>query len=113
MKITIKKTLDVTESLEEYIEERIAPLRKFLEPFERNGEVELRLEVSRTSEHHRKGDEVFMAAADLVLLGSVLRSEASSADIRKAIDEVRNKLHMEIEKYKTKHSHSADAGREK
>ncbi|HUC31249.1 MAG TPA: ribosome-associated translation inhibitor RaiA [Candidatus Paceibacterota bacterium] len=113
MKITIKKTLDVTPPLETYIEEKLMPLAKFLEPYERNGETELRLEVSRTSEHHRKGDEVFMAAADLELPGKVLRSEASAADIRAAIDQVRTMLHMEIEKYKTKHSYSTETEREK
>ena len=110
MNITIKKTLDVTPSLETYIEEKLLPLAKFVKPFEKQGEITLRLEVARTSAHHHKGEEVFMASADMNLPGKVLRGEASASDIRKAIDEVRNILHMEIEKYKTKH---ADAPREK
>jgi ribosomal subunit interface protein len=106
MKITIKKTLDVTPSLETYIGEKLMPLAKFVKAFDREGVVELKLEVSRTSNHHRKGDEVFMAAADLRLPGKILRGEASASDIRKAIDEVRDILHMEIEKYKSKHADS-------
>ena len=82
------------------------PLAKFVKAFDREGVVELKLEVSRTSNHHRKGDEVFMAAADLRLPGKILRGEASASDIRKAIDEVRDILHMEIEKYKSKHADS-------
>ncbi len=113
MNITIKKTLDVTPPLETYIEEKLMPLAKFVEPYEKEGKVALHLEVARTTQHHRKGEEVFMASADLELPGSVLRGEASSADIRKAIDEVRNMLHMEIQKYKTKHSHSTETEREK
>lgn len=113
MNITIKKSLDVTPPLETYIEGKLAPLAKFVEPYERKGEVELHLEVSRTTEHHRKGEEVFMAAGDLELPGAVLRGEASASDIRKAINEVRNKLHMEIQKYKTKHSPSTETEREK
>jgi ribosomal subunit interface protein len=108
MKIITKKTLDVTEPLEVYIKEKLMPLAKFVEPYEKEGEVTVRLEVSRTSEHHRKGDEVFMAAADLELPGKVLRSEASASDIRKAIDEVRTMLHMEIQKYKTKNAPSQE-----
>lgn len=104
MNITIKKTLDVTPPLEEYIEQKLTPLAKFVKPFEKEGDVELWLEVSRTSQHHRKGDEVFKAVADLRLPGKILRGEAMASDIRKAIDELRNILHMEIEKYKTKHS---------
>jgi ribosomal subunit interface protein len=105
MNIIIKKTLDVTPLLEQYIEGKLMPLGKFLEPYEKEGEVELRLEVSRTTQHHRKGDEVFMAIIDIPLPGKILRSEASASDIRKAIDEARNMMHMEIQKYKTKHSH--------
>jgi len=104
MNIITKKTLDVTAPLETYIEEKLMSLAKFIEPYEKEGEVTLRLEVSRTTQHHRKGEEVFMAAADLELPGVVLRGEASSSDIRKAIDEVRNMLHMEIQKYKTKNA---------
>jgi len=113
MKIIIKKSLDVTPSLETYIEEKLTPMAKFVEPYERDGEVTLRLEVARTTEHHRKGDEIFMAALDLELPGKVLRSEASAADIRKSIDEVRNMMHMEIQKYKTKHFPSTETEREK
>jgi ribosomal subunit interface protein len=102
MNITIKKTLDVTAPLETYIEEKLMPLAKFVKAFDGGGAVELRLEVSRTSRHHRKGEEVFMACADLRLPGKILRSEASASDIRKAIDQVRDMLHMEIEKYKTR-----------
>ena len=104
MKIITKKTLDVTSSLEIYIEEKLMPLEKFVEPVDKEGETVLRLEVSRTTQHHQKGDEVFMARADLSLPGKVLRAESSASDIRKAIDEVRNMLHIEIQKYKTKNT---------
>jgi ribosomal subunit interface protein len=113
MNITIKKTLDVTPPLETYIEEKLSPVAKFIKPYDQDGTVELHLEVSRTSNHHKKGEEVFLACADLGLPGKVLRAEASAADIRKAIDELRNILHMEIEKYKTKHSPSNETEREK
>lgn len=106
MKIITKNTLDVTPSLATYIEEKLMPLAKFVDPFEKEGETVLRLEVSRTTQHHQKGNEVFMARADLSVSGKVLRGEASASDIRKAIDEVRNMLHMEIQKYKTKNAPS-------
>lgn len=112
MKIITKKTLEVTAPLATYIEEKLGSLEKFMGPFEKEGETTLRLEVSRTSEHHRKGDEVFMAVANLDLPGKVLRSEASASDIRVAIDKVRTTLHMEIEKYKTKREEPS-RGREK
>jgi ribosomal subunit interface protein len=100
MKIITKKTLDVTPPLEVYIEKKLSPLGKFLKRFEESGESELFLEVARTSAHHKKGDEVFMAAIDLRLPKKALRAEASAADIRTAIDNAREKMQLEIEKYK-------------
>jgi putative sigma-54 modulation protein len=103
MKITTKKTLDVTPSLEVYIEKKLAPLGKFLKHFEESGELELWLEVSRTSAHHKRGEDVFMAAVDLRLPKKALHAEASAADIRTAIDNVRETIQMEIEKYKDRY----------
>jgi ribosomal subunit interface protein len=102
MNISIKKTLDVTPALAAYIEEKLMALGKFVKAFDRDGVVELKLEVARSSNHHRKGDEVFVARADLRLPGKILRAEAAASDIRKAIDAVRDRLHGEIKKYKEK-----------
>jgi len=101
MKINIKKTTDLTPSLQTYIEEKLMPLAKFIKHLDEKGDVEIWLEISRTTNHHRKGD-VFMAAADLKLPGKILRGQAEAENIRTAIDEARNMLHMEIKKYKTK-----------
>jgi ribosome-associated translation inhibitor RaiA len=46
------------------------------------------------------------------LPGKILRAEASASDIRKAIDEARDTLQMEIEKYKTKRTSVPRASRE-
>jgi len=100
MKINIKKSLDLTPSLEIYIESKLSPLGKFVKHFEETGDAQIWLEISRTTKHHKKG-EVFFAAADLRLPHKILRAEEYATDIRKAIDEVRRTLHTEIEKYKT------------
>lgn len=100
MKIITKKTLDVTPSLETYIESKLAPLGKFLKRFEEDGELELHLEVARTTAHHKKGDEVFMATINLALPKKKLHAEASAADIRVAIDNARGMIQVEMEKYK-------------
>ena len=103
MNIQLKKTLDVTPALEEYIEDKIRPLEKFLQQFEKDGAVQMRLEVSRTTRHHNKGEEVYEAVANLELPGKTLRGEATASDVHIAIDEVRNILHIEIDKYREKH----------
>ncbi|MFA5098712.1 MAG: ribosome-associated translation inhibitor RaiA [Candidatus Paceibacterota bacterium] len=100
MTINIKATnLDLTPSIREYIEEKIGSLDKFLERFEKEGEVEIFVEIARTTKHHKSG-EVFCADATFTLGKKVFRAEDTSDDIRLAIDEVRNKLQQEIKKYK-------------
>lgn len=99
----IGKNLDLTPSLKTYIEEKLLPLAKFLKRFEEDGDVWVRLELARTTGHHRK-DHVFWAAADLKLPGKVLRAECELGDARAAIDVIKDELRLEIEKYKTKRS---------
>jgi ribosomal subunit interface protein len=101
MKINITKASDMTPSLRTYIDNKLGSLAKFVKQFDETGEAEIWLEISRTTEHHRKG-EVFKAAADLRLPKKILRAEEYAEDIRVAIDHARNTLHLEIEKYKTK-----------
>lgn len=104
MKIHLKSTqLDLTPSLSMYVEKKLATLGKFVKRFDEAGVAALWVEVARTTRHHYKGD-VFMAEADLRLPGKILRAAATQADIHAAIDELREKLLMEIKKYKTKTS---------
>jgi ribosomal subunit interface protein len=101
MKIIIKKITDSTPAFETYIEEKLLPLAKLIKPFEKEGEIEMVLDVVRTSRHHGKGDEIFMAAADVRLPKKVIRAEEHAASMRTAVDRVRDTLKLEIEKYKT------------
>lgn len=102
MKINVKTTnLELTPSLNVYIEEKLGVLSKFLKKFEEEGIAEIWLEVARTTRHHHKG-EVFMAEGDLRLPGKILRAVEYASDIRTAIDMLRDTLRLEIEKYKTK-----------
>ena len=101
MKVNIKTIqLDLTPSLNVYIEEKLAPLAKFVKWFDETGEAEIWLEVQRLSKHHKKG-EVFEASADLRLPKRILRAESTSTDIRAAVDEIKSELSSEIQKYKT------------
>ena len=100
MKINIKKITNLTAGLEDYIESKLAPLAKFVKHFDETGEAAIWLEISRTTKHHKKG-EVFKVAVDLRLPKKILRAEAYEKDIRTAIDQARNMLRSEIDKYKT------------
>lgn len=102
MKIHVKSTnLDLTPSLTIYIENKLGALARFVKRFDREGVAAIWLEVGRTTRHHHKG-QVFRAEADLRLPGKILRAVEENTDIRKAIDIMKHKLQLEIEKYKTR-----------
>ncbi len=104
MNIIIKKNLEVTPALEEYIESKFSPLEKLTKNFGVEGELVLKCEIARTTEHHNKGEEIFMASASIALPRQWVRGEATASDARIAIDRARDMLRDEIEKYKEKHS---------
>lgn len=102
MKINIKTTnLDLTPSIKTFIEEKLGSLAKFVKRFDATGQVEIWLEIARTTRHHKSGF-VFEAEADLRLPKKILRAVHDDVDVRTAIDELRGKLQKEIEKYKTR-----------
>jgi putative sigma-54 modulation protein len=101
MKITIKTTnLKLTPEIEERIEEKINSVDKLLDDMDRSV-VEARVEIGRTTKHHRKGD-IFRAEVNLTLPGRLLRSVAEEWDLRTALDQVKNELQQEIKKYRGK-----------
>lgn len=101
MNISIKATgLELTPSLKVYIEKKLVPMERYIKRFDMEGMAELRLEVARITRHHKHGD-VFMAEANLSLPKKMLRAVERMDDVRKAIDEMKRTLKMEIDKYKT------------
>jgi putative sigma-54 modulation protein len=102
MKINIKATnLDLTPAFSQYIEEKIGSLSKFLKNYETEGEIQVQIEVARSTRHHHSGD-VFRAEINLDLPGKMLRSVAEREDARLAINEARNNLQQEIKKHNQK-----------
>lgn len=106
MRIIIKtKNLELTKSLENYIEKKMIGLKKFInilkQEEDRKTLSEIYVEVEKETKHHRKGD-IFLAKAQIDLPGKGLLAKAKSEDLLKAITETKEKLKMEIEKYKFK-----------
>lgn len=100
MNLKVKaKDLDLTPALQEWIDEKIGSLEKYIERFEQQGEVLCEVEISRATKHHHKGD-VFYAEAQIHLPGRRVRATHQDFDARVALDKVRDTLHMEILKYK-------------
>lgn len=103
MNIIIKKSSVVTPAFEEYIGKKFSPLEKLIEHFEAKGDLTMRVEIARISNHHNKGEEIFSASAAIALPRQGVRGEALAPDARVAIDRARDVLREEIEKYKSKH----------
>ncbi|MBI2035636.1 MAG: ribosome-associated translation inhibitor RaiA [Candidatus Liptonbacteria bacterium] len=102
MRITVKATkLVLTPALNVFIEKRLARLSKLLKSWDDRGSVLLRVEVARTTRHHKKGD-VFRAEVNLDMPSKVLRAEAENNDIRIAVNEAYKKLEGEVKKIKGK-----------
>lgn len=112
MQINIKATnLELTPAIRQYIEIKIGSLEHFLrrfvgvrpcvglKRFESKSEIEVFVEIARTTKHHYKGD-VFYAEATFSIGKKVLRAEHSDWNIRVTIDKVKDKLQQEIKKYK-------------
>jgi ribosomal subunit interface protein len=100
MKIIFKKIVDSTPSFEEYIEKKLSPIQKLVKNFEKENEIELLLDVVRTTKHHIKGDEIFMVQGSLQLNKKIVRAEEYASDARLAIDKFCDTLKVEINKYK-------------
>ncbi len=98
MNIIIKtKNIELTPSLENFTNEKIGKLEKFLP----KAEQEVFVELAKESTHHKKGD-VFMAEITIHLPGKSLVSRCHGEDLMKAIIEVKDQMEIEIKKYKTK-----------
>lgn len=102
MDINIKSTnIDLPQTLVNYIYEKIGALEKFIDIFEKKGVIKIWVEVGKITKHHRKGI-IYRAEADVSLPGKILRAEHEDADVRVAIDFLKEKLAKQIKKYNEK-----------
>ena len=95
------KNIEITPSLNTFIEGKLGKLEKFLKRMEETREFVIDVEVSRTTKHHKKGN-VYRAEANLEIGKKLLRAESESADLRVSIGEVYKELEREIVKFKEK-----------
>ncbi len=97
MNIQIMGTnLELTEAIKTHINEKIGGLDKYFD-----GILEVRVDVGKTTKHHNKGD-VFRAEVNVTVPHKVVRSEAVSDDLYKAINEAKEHAKRELVTYKEK-----------
>ncbi|OGM98214.1 MAG: ribosomal subunit interface protein [Candidatus Yanofskybacteria bacterium RIFCSPHIGHO2_01_FULL_41_21] len=96
MKINITtKNITLDEPLRVFIEQKIGALEKFVQ----KSPVSVSVEIGKPSRHHKTGS-VFYAEVNLKVGGDLLRGEGSNKDLRTAINEARDELHIQIKKLK-------------
>ena len=99
MNIIIKATnIELKHDLEEWVKIRLEPLERF-DKFLQEKDVEVWVELGKTTKGQRKGD-IFRAEAQIRLPGKSIRAEAVSNNVRKSINELRDKLQREVVQYK-------------
>jgi len=101
MRIIIKGTnIKLSPSINQYIEEKIGGLEKFLKRF--NPELtEARVEVGKITRGQRQGD-IFRTEVNLSINGQLIRVEKTEESLMAAIDLAKDELRREIRQYKDK-----------
>lgn len=100
MKLDIKATnMELTDAIRAAVEEKMAVLDPKVMRF---GEaVSAEVEVSRTTNHHNKGD-IFRAEVHVRLPGNVVYAESTHEDLYAAINDARHEAERQIVDYKEK-----------
>ena len=98
MRINITtKNISLDAPLKTFIDQKIGALEKFIH----KGPISAMVEIGKPSKHHKTGP-VFYAEINFKVGGTLLRGESSHKDLRTAIDEARDELHIQIQKLKEK-----------
>lgn len=102
MRLQIKaKGFDLTPSLQQFIEEKMSGLEKYVSRWDENDSVLLTVEVAKTTNHHNKG-EIFYAEANLDIPKHLVRVEESGEDMHSTVEMMKDKLKKELLKLKDK-----------
>jgi putative sigma-54 modulation protein len=99
MKIILQaKNIDLTPSIKEFVDGKVGTIHKLLN--HKAGELaEARVEVGKPSRHHQSGF-VFYAEINLKVGSKLWRATAEHLDLYMAIDEVREKIEVQLRKFK-------------
>ncbi len=89
--------MDMTDAIRDYAQGKMAKLENKLQRFGES--VNVAIEVSRTTNHHHKGD-VFRCEIHLMLPGKTIQADDIQDDLYKAIVSARDKADRMIVDYK-------------
>ncbi len=100
MRINFKVTnMELTPAIQAYAESKIGPLSILLPS---DGEPQAFLEIGRTSNHHKQGEDVFRAEIKIKVAGKEFFAEENGGDLYASIDKVKDEIAREIKKEKSR-----------
>lgn len=111
MNINIKtKNIELTNAMRKYVMDKIGELEKYIQSVESPVEsgqrdpVIVDVEIGRTSQHHRKGSNIYRAEINASLPGEkyVLRTHSEQWDLYVAIDKAKEEMQERMKKYRAK-----------
>lgn len=88
------KGIDLTESIQEYVEKKIGALDKFYDKI-----IRAQVIVGVENHHHLKG-QIFICECKLEVPGNDLFASKNEKNLYKAVDQVRDFLEGELKKHK-------------
>lgn len=88
------KGIELTSSIQEYVEKKISGLDKFYDKI-----IRAQVRVGVETNHHLKG-KIFICECKLEVPGNDLFASKNEKDVYKAIDKVRDYLETELKKHK-------------
>lgn len=96
MQINIKATnMDLTDAIRDYVFEKVGYLEKFL-----NEDATAFVEVGKDSNHHNKGEDIYLAEVQIKSKDGNYFNRQYSGDLYAAVDLVKEELQREISKNK-------------
>ena len=99
MNINIKtSTITLTEAISDYVEKRMAPIKKFLED---DTTAQCDLELAKTTNHHKHGD-IFKAEIHIVGKDKNIYASVEKEDLYVAIDLVKDEVLRKLKSSKDK-----------
>ncbi|MDX1536053.1 MAG: ribosome-associated translation inhibitor RaiA [Candidatus Spechtbacterales bacterium] len=112
MQINLKSNnLELSDSIYEYVNKKIGELDKLVQKMDNTSDekgekdtVQVDVEVGRTTNHHKKGDEIYRAEINVTVPGAkkVIRVESKQHDLHLAIDEAKDGMQRRLKRYKSK-----------
>jgi putative sigma-54 modulation protein len=100
MKTNLKTTgIELTSALQDYVDEKIGQIEKFLDPSDES--VLCDVEIGVSTKHHQSG-EIFRAEINLHIAGGDLVAESEKEDLYVAINEAKEQVAREVKEFRNK-----------